>query len=151
MELKPKRVILHCAATPDYPDSSKKYDLYGAADIDVWHKKNGWNGIGYHYVIRRTGEIEGGRPTDEVGAHCKGENHDSIGVCYVGTRWPTQEQVKALVRLYRKIKGEFGISYEDWYGHREFNRRKTCPGVSIELVRELFEFVEKKGENGALS
>ena len=57
-----------------------------AAQIDSWHRKdNHWKlGIGYHYVVRRNGEIEPGRPEYMVGAHCLHHNSHSIGVCYEG-------------------------------------------------------------------
>ena len=52
--------------------------------IDQWHKNNGWKGIGYHAVIRRDGEVEFGRHFDDSGAHVKGHNFQSVGVCMVG-------------------------------------------------------------------
>ena len=75
-------IVIHCSAVrPDQTSS--------AAQIDSWHRQRGWKlSIGYHYVIRRNGEIEPGRPEWMIGAHChvKGQNHNkySIGVCYEG-------------------------------------------------------------------
>lgn len=141
MSFKPTRVILHCAATPDYPDDSKKYDLFGAADIKVWHvKERGFSDIGYHYVVRRTGEIESGRPLDRKGAHTLHHNHDSIGVCWVGTRWPTLKQVKALIKLHRQINRSLNIPIGRWFGHNEFTKTKTCPGFSMHLFREFLSY-----------
>jgi hypothetical protein len=134
------RVILHCAATPDYPEDNKRYDLFGVDDIDAWHRKRGFDGCGYHYVIRRTGALETGRDINKIGAHCKGENHDSIGVCLIGTRWPTEAQIDALVELFWYLRFEHGIECDQWFGHYEFNKRKTCPGIPIGLVRRLFKF-----------
>jgi len=141
MELIPSRVILHCSATPDYPDSSKKYDLFGAADIKQWHvNERGWSDIGYHFVIRRTGVIEQGRSIKIQGAHCLGQNRDSLGVCLIGTRWPTEEQIKSLIRLFRQVRRSFKIEASDWFGHYEFNSNKTCPGFSMHLFRELLQY-----------
>lgn len=57
----------------------------GASEIRDWHiNKNGWSDIGYHYVNRRNGLIEIGRPIEVAGAHVKGHNYDSIGICMVG-------------------------------------------------------------------
>lgn len=53
-------------------------------DIHKWHLNNGWAGIGYQFVVRKTGVIETGRPIDKVGAHCTGHNNDSIGICFEG-------------------------------------------------------------------
>ena len=72
-------IIIHCSAVrPDQTSS--------AADIEKWHRRdNHWkNGIGYHYVIRRDGQIEPGRPEWLIGAHCVNHNAHSIGICYEG-------------------------------------------------------------------
>lgn len=70
-------IVWHCSATK--PDQD-----IGAADIDAMHKARGWSGIGYMLVIRRNGALEGGRSLDAVGAHVKGYNKVSVGVCMVG-------------------------------------------------------------------
>ena len=72
-------IIIHCSAVRPGQTSS-------AAQIDSWHRKdNHWKfGIGYHYVVRRDGSIEPGRPEWMVGAHCLNHNAHSIGVCYEG-------------------------------------------------------------------
>jgi len=138
MENNPKKVVLHCAATPDYPDDAKKYDLFGAADIDAWHRQRGWREIGYHYVIRRTGVIEiGDRDLSEYGAHVQGHNKDSIGVCYIGTAKPTKEQVESILSVFGIIYDKFGITPEQWFGHYEFTDKKACPGISMNVIREL--------------
>lgn len=69
-----RRAILHHAA-------AKTCD---AKTIHGWHKNNGWAGIGYHFVVRKDGTIEEGRPIHTVGAHATGQNFDSIGVCFEG-------------------------------------------------------------------
>lgn len=48
------------------------------------HRKRKFLDIGYHYVIRRDGSLETGRPPLTTGAHAKGFNKNSIGVCMVG-------------------------------------------------------------------
>lgn len=70
-------IIVHAALT--YPTQP-----CDARIIAEWHIKKGWSAIGYHYVIRRDGIIELGRPADRVGAHCLGRNHDSIGIVLAG-------------------------------------------------------------------
>ena len=72
-----KYIVVHCSAT------KTNFDI-GKHDIDIWHKRRGWSGIGYHYVIRRDGTIEPGRPLDQIGAHAYGYNKVSWGVCLVG-------------------------------------------------------------------
>ena len=75
-------IVVHCSAVK--PDQ-----LSSAAQIDSWHRERGFHlGIGYHYVIRRDGTIEPGRPEWMIGAHChvKGHHYNShsIGICYEG-------------------------------------------------------------------
>lgn len=70
-------IVVHCSATG--PDSD-----IGAADITRWRKQRGFDTIGYHYVIRRNGTRESGRPENTVGAHVRGHNLNSIGVCLAG-------------------------------------------------------------------
>lgn len=70
-------IIIHCAATKP----SMKVD---ATVIDRWHRERGWLKIGYHYVIGMDGTIEIGRDVDSIGAHAKGYNASSIGICLVG-------------------------------------------------------------------
>ena len=70
-------IVVHCSATPANVD-------VGAAEIRKWHQALGWRDIGYHYVIRRSGVVEPGRPEAEVGAHAAPHNTNSIGVCLVG-------------------------------------------------------------------
>ena len=119
-------IIVHCSATPE-----GKY--FTTADIDRWHRQQGFKSIGYHFVVRLNGEVERGRPIAEVGAHCKGHNATSIGVCYIGglaadgktpkdTR--TVEQRKAMRNLGKPLKHVFpeavGRSRRDFAA-------KACP------------------------
>lgn len=70
-------LIIHCTATKPNQD-------IGAADVDIWHRERGWNGIGYHAVIRRNGVVEQGRDLSRMGAHARGFNQRSIGIALVG-------------------------------------------------------------------
>lgn len=124
-------IILHCAATP--PDMD-----IGAAEIDQWHKGRGWRGVGYHYVIRRNGAVEDGRPEEEAGAHVKGRNANSIGVCLVGGKGSNEKdapgdhytpaQLASLRRLLRDLRARFPRA--TIHGHNEF-AAKACPGFTV--------------------
>lgn len=70
-------IVFHCSAT-------KPSQHIGRAQIEEWHLAKGWASIGYHFVITRAGDLELGRPVDEVGAHVQGFNGRSVGVCMVG-------------------------------------------------------------------
>ena len=120
-------VIIHCSAvTPDQQSS--------AAQIDSWHRQRGYHlGIGYHYVIRRNGEIEPGRPEWMVGAHCLNHNKYSIGVCYEGgldargqpadTR--TAEQKSAMRNLLEDLHKRHPRAVI--VGHRDLSHDRDCP------------------------
>jgi N-acetylmuramoyl-L-alanine amidase len=70
-------IVVHCSATP--PDAD-----IGVAEIREWHKAQGWEDVGYHYVIRRNGRVEDGRSRGHQGSHVAGHNHESVGLCLVG-------------------------------------------------------------------
>lgn len=70
-------IVIHCSATrADVPLSPRQ--------LDEIHRQRGFDGCGYHYYVRRDGEIYTMRPVDRPGAHAKGYNQHSIGVCYEG-------------------------------------------------------------------
>lgn len=113
-------VIIHCSAT-------RENERLGPVSLTKIHKRMGFNGCGYHFYIRRDGEICDMRPVEKPGAHCKGYNESSIGICYEGglnrkgvpadTR--TEEQKKALKYLVKVLKKEFPITTVA--GHRDFS------------------------------
>ena len=75
---KTELIVVHCAATKPSMD-------IGASEIKKWHvDDNGWDDIGYHYIIKRGGLIEVGRPEAFQGAHAPAVNSKSIGICLVG-------------------------------------------------------------------
>lgn len=92
-------------------------------------EERGWRDVGYHFIILPDGEIEVGRMLDEVGAHCRGENRDSIGTVLVGKKEFTGMQFKALRRLHASLEKLFpGLEF---FGHRDFNKAKTCPNFEV--------------------
>lgn len=121
-----RKIILHCSAVRPNQTSS-------AMQIDLWHRRRGWKGIGYHYVIRRDGSVEKGRSEAEAGAHCNGHNHDSIGICLEGgldehgrpadTR--TQEQRHSLEALLQDLLKRYPLAMV--YTHNQLDNRKACP------------------------
>lgn len=121
-----KEIIVHCSATPEGRD-------FTVADIDRWHRERGFSGIGYHYVVYRDGSAHEGRPIEQVGAHCKGHNAHSIGICYIGGMTADNKQPKdtrtilqkaALVHLLLQLRERFPKA--KIHGHRDF-AAKACP------------------------
>lgn len=129
-------IVVHCSASPDYLD-------IGVKEINQWHLKNGWSGIGYHYVIRRNGEIERGRPEEIAGAHAYGVNSRSIGICWVGIDSLSPEQEKSLTGLINLVRGKHNIDIENVKGHREaVKTTKTCPNLNMDRVRAELAFIQ---------
>lgn len=130
-------IIIHCSCTPEGRN-------IGATTILGWHKERGFSDIGYHYVIRLDGTIEEGRPIEQIGAHCKGHNRNSIGICYIGgtekdcktskdTR--TTKQREALQQLCKQLKAEYPNA--TIHGHSEF-ANKACPSFDVkQWIKEV--------------
>lgn len=124
-------IFVHCSATPPSSD-------IGVDEIRKWHKKRGWSDVGYHYVIRRDGQVEEGRSIDRKGAHVKGHNNDSIGICLIGGVKENGEadanftfgQYAALNRLITRLKIENDLGNDDIFGHRDVSS-KSCPCFDI--------------------
>ena len=128
-------LIVHCS------DS----EFGDAETIDSWHKARGWNGIGYHFVIlngRRKsrgkyrpeddGLIEEGRPIEIPGAHCRGHNKTSVGVCLIGRRHFTAKQLlQALPEIIARVGEVREIVVK---GHYEYDSGKTCPNINMDLL-----------------
>lgn len=99
--------------------------------IHIWHKANGWAGIGYHFVVRKDGTIERGRPLDKVGAHCTGQNSDSIGICFEGDfekEHMEDAQLKAGRELIAYIKQTYPLIRVT--KHKDF-MATDCPGKNF--------------------
>ena len=131
-------IILHCSDSPD------RLDKIGASDIDRWHRERGWSQIGYHFVIKRDGTVENGRSIHIMGAHCKGRNRHSIGVCWIGQDEMTPVQRKSVDSLLWVLSRRYGIPHESVFGHTEINPHKTCPNIDMNLIRA--ELIFDKGE-----
>ena len=124
-------IVIHCSAVrPGQQSSAKK--------INDWHHDRGFqNGIGYHFVVRRDGSIELGRPLEMIGAHVVGHNRHSIGICYEGglnsfgedadTRTP--EQKVTLRKLLEELHQMFPKALI--VGHRDLNPGKKCPCYDV--------------------
>ncbi|GAA0182536.1 N-acetylmuramoyl-L-alanine amidase [Clostridium sediminicola] len=128
---KPNKIILHHAAS----------SCCSIRDIHYWHLNKGWAGCGYHFFIRKDGSVYKGRDENVVGAHCKGYNTGSIGICVEGNfmveTMPDVEK-KAVVEVCRHIMGKYSIT--NIYGHNNFVKT-DCPGNSFpfqEIINEVF-------------
>ncbi|MBU2708892.1 N-acetylmuramoyl-L-alanine amidase [Zooshikella marina] len=115
-------LVVHCSDSPN----SKNYS---AKDIHQWHLQRKWAGIGYHKVIKRDGSIENGRPEYWVGAHVKGYNSRSLGVCLIGRDSFTKKQFETLEIVLTDWKCKYPNATV--CGHKDLNPQKTCPNFNV--------------------
>ena len=121
------KIIVHCSATREGADIPVE-------TIKDWHVNGrGWSDIGYHFYIDLYGEIHKGRDIAKIGAHCKGQNRNSIGICYCGgvesdgktpkdTRLECQKE--ALLCVLRTLKAMYPEAVI--HSHKDF-ANKACP------------------------
>jgi N-acetylmuramoyl-L-alanine amidase len=121
------KIIVHCSAT-------REGENFEVAEIRRWHVEGrGWSDIGYHFYIDLYGQIHKGRDIAKIGAHCKGHNRNSIGICYCGgveadgktpkdTRLDCQKE--ALTAVLRTLKAMFPNAVI--HSHKDF-ANKACP------------------------
>ena len=121
------KIIVHCSAT-------RENENFDVAEIRKWHVEGrGWSDIGYHFYIDLYGQIHKGRDIAKMGAHCKGHNRNSIGICYCGgveadgkTPKDTRntEQKEALLCVLRTLKAMYPNAII--HSHNDF-ANKACP------------------------
>ena len=124
------KIIVHCSAT-------REGENYTVDTIRSWHVDGrGWSDIGYHFYIDLYGEIHKGRDIAKIGAHCKGQNRNSIGICYCGgvevdgktpkdTR--TEEQKESLLAVLRTLKAMYPEA--TIHSHSDY-ANKACPSFN---------------------
>ena len=123
------KIIVHCSAT-------REGENYEVAEIRKWHLARGFSEIGYHFYIDLYGEIHKGRDINKIGAHCKGHNRNSIGICYCGgveadgktpkdTRYDCQKE--SLIAVLRTLKAMYPNAVI--HSHNDF-ANKACPSFN---------------------
>jgi len=123
------KIIVHCSAT-------REGENFEVAEIRKWHLARGFSDIGYHFYIDLYGEIHKGRDIAKIGAHCKGHNRNSIGICYCGgveadgktpkdTRYDCQKE--SLTAVLRTLKAMYPNAVI--HSHNDF-ANKACPSFN---------------------
>lgn len=124
-----KTIVIHHSGNTDTVEKIRKLHV----------EINGWDDIGYHFMITKNGKILRGRYLNIEGAHVFGFNKDSIGVCLLGNfdrEFINDKQKHSLTELLEKLTKKFNIDKNDIKFHRDFpNVAKSCPGKNIK--REL--------------
>lgn len=135
-------VIIHCSASDNPQDDSvERIRLLHTGNRKTaikWGKYdthcNGWADIGYHFIITQDGQVHTGRPIEKPGAHAKGFNKTSIGICLTGDKSFTEAQFKALREVISELISKFGLSRIDILEHNQLNSKKTCPNFDLQSV-----------------
>lgn len=149
-----KKVIIHTS------DSA----WGNALVIDDWHRKRGWKGIGYSAVITNgipsygmlkaskkwsfaDGQIEWGRSfdddtiieNDEIGANAYGWNSQSVSICLIGKHGQySKKQMYALKTFCLELQKTWPhLKPQDFIGHHEVDKKKTCPDINMNDLREF--------------
>jgi len=139
-------IVVHCSATRE----GQPYDVEDIRDMHV--RGRGWSDVGYHFIIKLDGTVQKGRDLDVMGAHVKGYNSKSIGICYIGgldsegkpkdTRTPAQKE--AMLKLLQVLK--VALPNAEILGHRDLSPdldgdgeveqrewTKSCPSFDVRL------------------
>lgn len=134
------KLVVHCAYT--------FHDMDVGADWirNIHVNERGFNDIGYHYVIKRDGVLEKGRDESVTGAHARGHNHDSIGICLIGGKGRsgrdshshasnfTHAQYETLRNLLKTLLMEYEGA--EVYGHCDLDANKSCPSFDVKSFLE---------------
>lgn len=127
-------VVIHHTGNPIDDDLS-------AQQINLSHQAKGWVCIGYHYVVRKDGGIELGRPHWTVGAHAYGDNDHTIGIHLCGNfelTAPTAAQIESAAMLVGKVCADYGLPIDERHvtGHGELKGETACPGRGLRAALE---------------
>ncbi len=121
--------------TRPHTDSIVLHHRAGSGDamsLHASHLKDGWQGIGYHFYVRRDGTVYRGRPIDAVGAHTSGHNGHTVGICFEGNfekEAMGEAQQKAGAALIAHIQQGYGGRLSV-FGHRDLSAT-ACPGKNF--------------------
>lgn len=117
-----------------------------AEQIHQWHLNNGWEGAGYHFLVRKDGNVYRLRPEEYIGAHAYGSNYNSIGICAEGNfenETMPEAQKNSLIELVSYLKGKYGISKV--LKHSDVNNT-ACPGKNYPFNEIVNGKVEERHE-----
>lgn len=136
-----KKIVIHCSATANGKPLTNFKDIHAPQRIDQMHAERGFKrseehrqrfnshlkSIGYHFILDVYGAIETGRSPNEMGAHVKGHNQDSLGICLVGTDKFTKSQWQGLKNLILELKKTY--PHAEIIGHRDLSPDLDGDGI----------------------
>jgi N-acetylmuramoyl-L-alanine amidase len=124
-------IVVHTTATPEGRD-------FDVRDIEKMHRDRGFNGVGYHFVVKLDGTVQTGRPQEMVGAHVENHNATSVALSYVGGVDAKGKAKDTRADAQKAAMRELIIDLMTAYpnatvlGHRDFPKvRKDCPCFDV--------------------
>ena len=120
-------IVWHCSDS-DNPNHDN------VETIIKWHIERGFATIGYHFIITKDGRVHKGRDLDAIGAHVKGHNSRSIGICLTGKDKFSKEQKTALKELTERLLESYNLDWDNVKLHNELDVNKTCPNFKREDI-----------------
>ena len=127
MKRKINLIVWHCSDS-DNPNHDN------VETITKWHIERGFATIGYHFLITKDGRVHKGRDLDAIGAHVKGHNSRSIGICLTGKGKFSKEQKTALKELTERLLESYNLDWSNVKLHNELDVNKTCPNFKREDI-----------------
>ena len=128
------KVVVHHSASPR--DTTSRERIRG------WHIDRGWNDIGYHWIIEGEGKVSKGREENKIGAHAKGHNRGTIGICVTGNfehEHPSPIQWALLKCIVQYLLFKYKLTYNDVTWHRKVGKT-ACPGKN--MIAKLEDWLE---------
>lgn len=116
-------IVIHQSAT-----NNPKHD--NIETIRGFHLDRGFADIGYHFFLNKSGEVFKGRDEDKIGAHVKGHNSGSLGICLSGEGEKTPAQLKSLEVLLIQLCGKYDLEKKDILAHKDLAPTE-CPGFDL--------------------
>lgn len=161
-------IVEHIPGTKDYRDRLKKHatkvyqgrSLDSISKIAVHHSltesgsaeafaryhvtTKGWPGIGYHFVIEKDGTVKWCHNLTIKSYHVGNSNRFAVGICLVGDfrkQSLDEVQMQPLLKLIKYLLTELDLSYEDVWGHNQFDGYswKECPCIDMETLRSALK------------
>jgi N-acetylmuramoyl-L-alanine amidase len=133
------KIIIHCSASDDPkqddPLEIRNLHMSSKETKIKWGKYDttgkGFSDIGYHYVITKDGSVHMGRRLDKIGAHCLGQNLESVGICLTGEHDFTPDQFFSLAWLLNDVLNN-NPTIREVRPHSHYSD-KSCPNFKLRI------------------
>lgn len=130
-------IVHHAGGTDSAPMADSSNYTLAMCNADHKERFNMLSSLGhycgYTYFIDKAGVVTQTRQDGEEGAHAKGYNRNSIGICLAGNFdafLPTKAQIDSLTKLMKEKVEKFQIDPANIIPHRKV-ANKSCYGKKL--------------------